>query len=86
MSYTVSITRRAQKQLAKIAEPYRTNLKNAITQLADEPRGVNSIKMSGSIYWRLRAGTYRAVYEIRDEELFVEVIETGHRRDVYRQK
>ena len=84
MSYMVSITRRAQKQLAKIAEPNRTNLKNAIAKLAGDPRSVNCSKMSDSIYWRLRVGTYRAIYEIRDEELFVEVIEAGHRRDIYR--
>ena len=33
---------------------------------------------------RIRIGTYRVVYELRDAELIVLVVRIGHRRGVYR--
>jgi mRNA-degrading endonuclease RelE of RelBE toxin-antitoxin system len=33
---------------------------------------------------RIRVGNYRVVYGVRDEEQIVEVLNVGHRRDVYR--
>ena len=33
--------------------------------------------------WRIRAGDYRIIYEIFDDELTVTVVRAGHRRDVY---
>jgi mRNA interferase RelE/StbE len=34
--------------------------------------------------YRVRVGTYRIIYEVRDRELIVIVIHVGHRRGVYR--
>lgn len=84
MSYEVSITRRAQKQLDDIAEPHRTRLRTQIAALSDEPRPPNCLKMTNSSYWRLKVGDYRVIYEIRDAQLIVTVIEAGHRREIYR--
>ncbi|MBF0462541.1 MAG: type II toxin-antitoxin system RelE/ParE family toxin [Magnetococcales bacterium] len=43
---------------------------------------------SGSIcaigYYRVRAGDYRIVYQVKDQRLLVLVLEIGHRREVYR--
>jgi mRNA-degrading endonuclease RelE of RelBE toxin-antitoxin system len=44
-----------------------------------------------SLWWaktnvcRVHVGDYRVVYEVHDDRLLVQVIRTGHRRDVYRQ-
>jgi len=35
-------------------------------------------------YLRIRVGSYRVVYEIRDEKLVVLIVKVGHRREVYR--
>jgi mRNA interferase RelE/StbE len=32
----------------------------------------------------VRQGDYRIIYEIRDEEVIVVVVQVGHRKDVYR--
>jgi mRNA interferase RelE/StbE len=52
--------------------------------LADDPRPNGSEKLSGQERFRVRQGTYRIIYEIRDQELVVMVVKVGHRRDVYR--
>jgi mRNA interferase RelE/StbE len=33
---------------------------------------------------RIRAGDYRILYEVRDQQLVVLVIDVGHRREIYR--
>lgn len=34
-------------------------------------------------YWRYRIGNYRVICKIYDNELVVEAIKVGHRRDIY---
>jgi mRNA interferase RelE/StbE len=34
--------------------------------------------------YRIRAGDYRIVYQIRDDALLVLIVRIGHRREVYR--
>lgn len=55
-----------------------------IEGLAHDPRPSGSEKLSGQERFRVRQGTYRIVYEIKDQELIVTAVKIGHRRDVYR--
>ena len=34
-------------------------------------------------YWRYRLGAYRIIADIRDSELIIVIINTGHRKEVY---
>jgi mRNA interferase RelE/StbE len=52
--------------------------------LVENPRPPGYAKLKGSEYWRIRVGIYRVVYCVRDEVQVVEVLNIGHRRDVYR--
>jgi mRNA interferase RelE/StbE len=54
-----------------------------IKALAENPRSEGCIKLTGKEYYRVRAGNYRVVYEIRDAELIILVIRIAHRRKVY---
>jgi len=43
--------------------------------------------MTGDVYtgcYRLRHANYRAIYRIDDGRLIILVVDTGHRRDIYR--
>jgi mRNA interferase RelE/StbE len=56
-----------------------------IELLASNPRPPGCAKLSGpSGLWRIRAGVYRIIYQIRDDRLLINVLRVGHRRDVYR--
>ncbi len=55
-----------------------------IEGLANNPRPVGSEKLTDQEKYRLRQSDYRILYEIRDDELIVTVVEVGNRRDVYR--
>ena len=84
MSYTVSILRRAQKELDDLPVQEAERVISAIDALAEDPRPPGCAKLKGRVGWRIRVGDYRVIYNIEDAALTVAVINVGHRRNVYR--
>jgi mRNA interferase RelE/StbE len=62
----------------------RQRLTERILNLAEDPRPLGSEKLSGQEKYRLRQGRYRILYAIDDQNLLVQVVKVGHRKDVYR--
>ena len=81
--YKVQLERKAQKKLAKIPVPYYANIKTAILNLANNPRPKGCKKLKGRDAFRIRIADYRVIYEIYDDVLLVQVIDLGHRKDIY---
>jgi mRNA interferase RelE/StbE len=81
--YKVRLERKAQKKLSKIPEPHYSNLKTAILDLGNDPRPPGCKKLKGRDGYRIRVSDYRIIYEIQDSILLVDVIELGHRKDIY---
>jgi mRNA interferase RelE/StbE len=71
------------KTLEKINEPYYSKIKTAILNLANNPRPAGYKKLTGREGCRIRVADYRIIYEIFDDILLVEVIDLGHRKDIY---
>jgi mRNA interferase RelE/StbE len=85
MSYTVQILPRTQKQLAKLPADVYPRVRDALRELADNPRPSGCLKLTGREGWRIRIGRYRAIYEIDDTNRTVTILDIGHRREVYRE-
>ncbi len=83
MTYNVTLRKRAIKALENINEPYYSHIKEAIYRLADNPRPSGYKKLKGRDGYRIRVANYRIIYEIFDDILLVDVIDIGHRKDVY---
>ncbi len=83
-TYKVRLERKAQKNLAKVAEPYYSNIKTAILDLGKNPRPPGCIKLKGRDAFRIRIANYRIIYEIQDAILLVDVVDLGHRKDIYK--
>jgi mRNA interferase RelE/StbE len=83
MSYEVFILRRAQKELAALPKTDYARMRDAVIALAENPRPAGCKKLTGREGWRIRAGDYRAIYEIDDAQKRVTVMHIGNRRDVY---
>jgi mRNA interferase RelE/StbE len=81
--YKVKIEKTVQKALQKINEPYFSKLKTAIISLANVPRPHGYKKLKGRDGYRIRVGDYRIIYNIHDDVLVIEVIDLGHRKDIY---
>ncbi len=84
-SYSVELTRTAEKQLRRVAKRDRSRLLDAIEALGTKPRPQGARKLQGyeDIY-RIRVGQYRVVHEVIDDRVLVIVLKLGHRKDIYR--
>jgi mRNA interferase RelE/StbE len=82
--YSLSFKTSVAKDLRQIPKRDVQNILKRIEGLADDPRPSGSEKLSGQERFRVRQGTYRIIYEIKDQELVITVVKVGHRRDVYR--
>lgn len=81
MSYRVTLAAAAARALRKHDPPVRRRLQAALDLLAVEPRPPAATRLvGGSGEWRVRTGDYRIIYEIKDDELLVLVLQVGHRR------
>lgn len=84
MTYRVQISKSANKVLEKICEPDHSRIRIAITQLGINPRPAGCKKLKGRDGYRIRQGDYRIIYMILDDILVVNVIDLGHRKNIYR--
>jgi len=62
----------------------RQRVVERISKLAEDPSPSGSEKISGQEKYRVRQGRYRILYAIEDQDLLVQVVKVGHRKDVYR--
>ena len=62
----------------------RQRVVERISKQAEDPRPSGSEKISGQDKYRVRQGRYRILYAIEDQDLLVQVVKVGHRKDVYR--
>lgn len=83
--FQISIERDALRALGKLDKPVRRRIQTAIDRLADDPRPVGVRALTGRPgLSRLRVGNYRVIYEIKDAQLLVLVVDLGHRSMIYR--
>lgn len=85
--YKLQFNKRYLKDLIKIPTKFQKHIKEAVVQLAENPRpdGFKKLHDSGSdVLYRIRCGDYRIVYTVKDSILLVIIIEVGHRREIYR--
>ena len=89
--YKVVIADAATKELKRIPAKMQDRIVEKVEQLANEPKpnGYKKLKnfdLPGSDdddYYRIRAGDYRVIYTIRDEQVTVLVLKVAHRKNVY---
>jgi mRNA interferase RelE/StbE len=59
-------------------------IEKAVAGLADNPRPIGCLKMTGRDLYRIRVGDYRVMYEIHDRTVTIIVVKIAHRREAYR--
>ena len=65
-------SRRVQRELRSLPEPYHSRVLTALHDLENEPRPQGYLKLEGDIY-RIRVGYYRIFYLIDDANQRIEV-------------
>ena len=85
MAYEIILKPSAKRGLDTLPKSAKARIIQALETLAENPRrhGVIKLESEADLY-RIRVGSYRAVYTIEDDRLVVLVLKVGHRREVYR--
>ncbi|MBC8228385.1 type II toxin-antitoxin system RelE/ParE family toxin [bacterium] len=86
MSYKVRLSDNAEEEIKLLQNPIRRRVINALRRLAEEPRAGKPLKWQLRGSWSYRAGSYRIIYEIDDQNRIVSVSSVQHRRHVYQQR
>ena len=85
MAYTIEIAPRAERDIKALHLPVRRRIGHKLDQLATDPRPHGCVKLAGNLdLYRIRAGDYRILYQVKAEVLLVLIVRVGHRRDIYR--
>ena len=74
MIYSLNFSKKALKELEKINDPFYSSIKEAISDLTDDPRPQGYKKLKGRDGYRVRIGNYRVIYDIYDNELIIDII------------
>lgn len=82
-NYTVVLSKKAQKVLDKLSDHIADPIFDAIANLEQNPKPIGYIKLKGRAGYRIRIGNYRVIYAIFDNELIIEIVTLGHRKDIY---
>lgn len=82
--YSILIKKSAAKELEQIPKKNIQKIVNKIHSLSANPRPQGSQKLSHLEQYRIRQGNYRIIYSIQDDELTLQIIKIGHRKEVYR--
>ena len=81
MSYKILLHPKAANSLKKLNISIQQRIKEKLKALEKNPEAGGKLSMSQ--FWKLRAGDYRAIYEIDRKEKQIIVLFIGHRRKVY---
>lgn len=84
MNYQVLLLPCARKDLDAFRGRIFLKLRDAIRNLARNPRPVGCKKLSNDEGYRIRIGDYRIVYRVEDKGKKIFVYRIRHRREVYR--
>ena len=89
MAYNIEFSSRAARDFKKLAKANRAmavKIKDAIAELAEEPRprGVETLSGTNPALQRIRVGDFRVIYEIKENDLLVWVVRLGDRKEIYR--
>lgn len=87
-AWTLRVVASAERQLARLPERIAAAVVEFLLgPLIDNPRKVgHPLQRELAGLWSARRGAYRVIYEIDDDNRFINVIRVDHRSDVYRRR
>ncbi len=84
MTYKVVWREQAQQAFRRLDKTIQKQVQRTVDRLAENPRPGQATRLVGDPRtWRVRSGDWRILYEIRDDQLIVLVLDIGHRSKAY---
>ena len=79
MAFILGIKPKARKNLDKIPENYRARIIAALDEIALDPFSGKKLFGKKKELYSVRIWPYRIIYSVNKRELFIIVIDVGHR-------
>lgn len=83
----IEFSETAQKQFCKLDKPVQIHIQKFIRSrlmMLERPQTLGKpLKGNFRQFWRFRVGDYRIIADILDDRLIIQVVQVGHRRDIY---
>lgn len=84
MKCELEIEKKALKKMDRNISALLISWINKNLANTDNPRKYgNALSGDYKGFWRYRVGDYRIIAMIKDEEILISIIESGHRKDAY---
>ena len=83
MPFEVVLSAESGEFIRKCDKAVRNRIIKSLRKLEDEPEKGKPLTSILTGLWSLRIGDYRAIYQIKNNELIILVIRIGHRKNVY---
>lgn len=85
MAYEIIYTKRATKDIAKLAPEVKERVRETLEGYAEQPLNYARKMVDPALgSYRFRIGDYRVIFDIQGNELVI--LRVGHRRQIYRGK
>jgi mRNA interferase RelE/StbE len=82
--YKLVFRRSVAKDLRRLPNKDVARIVKRINELSENPRDFACEKLTEQERYRVRQGDYRIIYEIHDDVVVIEIVQVGHRREIYR--
>ena len=82
-SYRLLFKKSVARDLRKLPTKDLAAILRRMETLAEQPRARGCKKLAGADFYRVRLGSYRIIYEIRDRDLVIQVVRVAHRSSAY---
>lgn len=84
MVYEIKFLPSLQKTINKMDPYLKHRMNQKLEALALNPSMGDKLKGISDTTYRIKVGKYRVLYQIKDKELIILVINFGHRKEIYR--
>ena len=88
MNYKIKLHKKAKKFLENRTKKDRDRLIQKIEELKLNPTNNETLDISKMVgfdfRYRLRVNSYRIIYEIYEEEVYIYLLDIGNRGDIYK--
>ncbi|MBU0959665.1 MAG: type II toxin-antitoxin system RelE/ParE family toxin [Nanoarchaeota archaeon] len=82
--YVLEFSKKADRQLDKLPIEIQKRIVSVLNRLLIRPFSHDIKKLQGSPYYRVRAGKYRIILDIKQDKLIILVLEVGPRHKIYK--
>ena len=83
MSFDIVLSAESEEFIRKCDKEVRNRILKTLRKLEDEPEKGKPLTSILTGMWSLRIGDYRAIYQIKNNELIILVVKIGNRKNVY---